>query len=119
MKRGWHIHQVDVNNAFLHGDLNEDVYMKIPQGFGKPKDNIVCKLKKSLYGLKQASRNSYQKFTNSLLGIGFKQTSADHSLFIFKTKDLFIAALIYVNDVIIVGNDLSKIQEMKYFLNKH
>ncbi|KAM0043325.1 putative RNA-directed DNA polymerase [Helianthus debilis subsp. tardiflorus] len=113
VKQGWHIHQLDVNNAFLHGDLHEDVYMKIPQGFAKPNDNRVCKLQKSLYGLKQASRNWYQKFTSSLLEKGFKQTGADHSLFVFKEKDVFIATLIYVDDVIIVGNDLNRIQETK------
>ncbi|KAK1406643.1 hypothetical protein QVD17_42133 [Tagetes erecta] len=118
VKRGWHIHQLDVDNAFLHGDLHEDVYMKIPQGFGKPNDNKVCKLKKSLYGLKQASRNWYQKFTNSLLEIGFKQVGADYSLFIFKEKDTFIVALIYVDDVIIMGNNQNKIQEIKGVLDK-
>ncbi|KAJ0490450.1 putative RNA-directed DNA polymerase [Helianthus annuus] len=118
VKQGWHIHQLDVNNAFLHGDLHEDVYMKIPQGFAKPNDNRVCKLQKSLYGLKQASRNWYQKFTSSLLEKGFKQTGADHSLFVFKEKDVFIGTLIYVDDVIIVGNDLNRIQETKSFLDK-
>ncbi|GJW65599.1 putative RNA-directed DNA polymerase, partial [Tanacetum coccineum] len=118
VKRNWHIHQLDVNNAFLHGDLNEDVYMKLPEGFGKQDDNRVCKLKKSLYGLKQASRNWYQKFTHSLLDVGFKQSHADHSLFIFKEKDAFVAALIYVDDVVLVGNDPHKIQATKGFLDK-
>ncbi|KAD4177991.1 hypothetical protein E3N88_26582 [Mikania micrantha] len=118
VKKGWHIHQLDVNNAFLHGDLHEDVYMKIPQGFGKHDDNRVCKLKKSLYGLKQASRNWYQKFTNSLLEIGFKQARPDPSLFLFKKTNVFISALIYVDDVIMVGNDLNKIQEFKSFLDQ-
>ncbi|KAJ0845012.1 putative RNA-directed DNA polymerase [Helianthus annuus] len=117
VKQRWHMHQLDVNNAFLHGDLHEDVYMKIPQGFSKPGDNRVCKLRKSLYGLKQALRNWYQKFTNSLVGIGFKQTGADHSLFTLKSDGVFLAALIYVDDVIIVGNDLKRIEEVKVFLN--
>ena len=106
-----------MNNVFFHGDLHEDVYMKIPQGFGKQDDNRVCKLKKSLYGLKQASRNWYQKFTHSLLEIGFKQTPADHSLFIFKENKIFVAALIYVDDVVLVGNDSRKIQATKDFLD--
>lgn len=117
VKKGWHTHQLDVNNAFLHGDLHEDVYMKIPQGFGKRDDNRVCKLKKSLYGLKQASRNWYQNFTTSLQRLGFRQSRADHSLFLLKEKGTFIAALIYVDDVVITGNDLNKIQETKDFLH--
>lgn len=55
----WIVHQLDVNNVFLHGDLNEEIHMKIPQGFAKEGETRVCKLRKSLYGLRQALRNWY------------------------------------------------------------
>jgi len=68
----WHLHQLDVNNAFLHGDLSEDVYMFVPQGVESTKPNQVCKLLKSLYGLKQASKKWYEKLTGFLIGQGYK-----------------------------------------------
>lgn len=116
-KNNWLIHQLDVNNAFLHGDLHEEVYMKIPQGFSKENETRVCRLRKSLYGLKQASRNWYQKFTTALLGLGFCSSKSDHSLFIYRKDGIFIASLIYVDDVIITGNDSKKIQEIKQSLH--
>jgi hypothetical protein len=78
----WHLHQLDVNNAFLHGDLQEDVYMDIPPGVSTTKPNQFYKLLKSLYGLKQASRKWYQKLASLLIAHGYQQASADHSLFI-------------------------------------
>ncbi|CAL1370718.1 unnamed protein product [Linum trigynum] len=71
VSKGWPLYQLHVNNAFLHGDLEEEMYMKVPQGFDKEGDNNVCRLRKSLYGLKQASRNSYQKFTLALGSLDF------------------------------------------------
>ncbi|CAH9138265.1 unnamed protein product [Cuscuta epithymum] len=116
-KRNWEVHQLDVNNAFLHGDLLEEVYMRIPQGFRKGGDTRVCKLQKSIYGLRQASRNWYHKFTQSLLAVGFRQSRSDHSLFIFQQGKNHTFALIYVDDVILAGNDASHITRIKGYLN--
>lgn len=107
-----------MNNAFLHGELEEEVYMKIPQGFVKNGDTRVCKLEKSLYGLKQASRNWYFKFTRALLAIGFHHSHADHSLFVFRKGNIHVCALIYVDDVLLAGNDANLIGHVKTYLNE-
>ncbi|KAK1414482.1 hypothetical protein QVD17_30227 [Tagetes erecta] len=117
VKRNWLLHQLDVDNAFLHGDLQEEVYMKIPQGFSNKQETRVCRLRKSLYDLKQASHTWYQRFTVSLLDIGYKQSHADHSLFTYQNGGKFVAILIYVDDVVITGNDEDKIKRTKDHLN--
>jgi hypothetical protein len=113
----WHLHQLDVNNAFLHGDLLEDVYMQVPDGVTPPKPGQVCKLLKSLYGLKQASRMWYEKLTSLLLHEGYTQSSADYSLFTLTTESHFTALLIYVDDIILAGTTLTEFSRIKCILD--
>ena len=105
--KGWELHQMDVSNAFLHGDLEEEVYMQVPEGYEVPKAGMVCRLKKSLYGLKQASRNWYWKLSQALIEYRFQESHADHSLFTYSRGSTFMAVLVYVDDLVIVGNDAS------------
>ena len=78
----WLLHQMDVKNAFLHGDLKECIYMKPPSGLFSSPTSHVCKLCRSLDGLKQASRAWFDKFRTTLLQFSFKQSKHDTSLFL-------------------------------------
>ncbi|WVZ10350.1 hypothetical protein V8G54_014880 [Vigna mungo] len=114
----WFLHQLDVDKAFLHGDLDEEVYMKPPPGLILLEPNLVCKLHKSLFGLRQASRQWNFKLTSALLSCGFSQSTADHSLFIRKTATSFIALLVYVDDIVLTGDNMDDITTVKQFLNQ-
>lgn len=108
----WNLHQLDVNNAFLHGNLDEEVYMNVPEGISNPA-NKVCKLKKSLYGLKQASRQWFAKLTNELQQQSFVQSKSDYSLFIKRKDDSVTIAGVYVDDIILTGNNEDEISKLK------
>ncbi|GKB55722.1 ribonuclease H-like domain-containing protein, partial [Tanacetum coccineum] len=93
----------------------EDVYMRPPERYF-PSGNKVCKLKKSLYGLKQAPRQWNAKLTSTLIENGFSQSKSDYSFFTKTDKGVFLALLVYVDDIIITGNNVAEIEKFKVFL---
>ncbi|GJU18613.1 ribonuclease H-like domain-containing protein [Tanacetum coccineum] len=104
--RHWPIHQLDVKNAFLHGDLSETVYMHQPPGFRDSKyPDHVCLLQRSLYGLKQAPRAWFQRFASYITRVGFQSSRCDSSLFIYKHGMDTAYLLLYVDDIILLGYD--------------
>ncbi|CAM8877588.1 unnamed protein product [Rhodiola kirilowii] len=111
----WPLYQVDVDNAFLRGDLNEEVYMTIPPGYFlmEKQMGLVCKLNKSLYGLKQTPRQWFNKLAKCLFAFGFIQSPNDHSLFTLSKGHDFIILLVYVDDIVMTGTSPSLISDIK------
>jgi histone deacetylase 1/2 len=105
VSRGWSLRQLDVQNAFLHGFLEEEVYTRQPPGYeDKTKFNYVCKLDKALYGLKQAPRAWYSRLSAKLQSLGFSASKADTSLFFFNKGGVVIFLLIHVDDIIVASS---------------
>jgi hypothetical protein len=101
----WEMWQIDIQNAFLHGFLDEDVYMSQPLGFSHPSlSNHVCKLHKALYGLKQAPWAWFSRLSTKLCDLSFIGTKVDSSLFILRTASLTMFILVYVDDIIITAS---------------
>jgi hypothetical protein len=110
VSRGWTLWQLDVNNVFLQGHLSENVYMSQPLGFVDiDYPSYVCKLNKAIYGLKQAPRAWYQELKNFLLQLGFRNSYADTSLFIFHVDGYTMYLLVYVNNLILTGDHETKV----------
>jgi len=102
----WVLSKLDVNNAFLHGDLHEEVYMEVPKGISNP-SNKICRLKKSLYVLKQASRQWFNKLSNTLISLGYQQSKNDYSLFINKSSKNIAIIEVYVDDILLTRLNIS------------
>lgn len=102
-KQKGYLYYMDVFNAFMQGDLNEEVYMDIPREFCKQEetDNLVCRLQKSLYGLKQTSKQWNAKLTKALVKDGYSQSLFDDSLFTKRCDYEIVALLVYVDDRVI------------------
>jgi hypothetical protein len=116
----WPLQQFDVKNAFLHGDLEEEVYMDFPPGFSTSSESgKICRLRKSLYGLKQSPRAWFGRFTHSMRRYGYHQSQSDHTLFLKHSNEGKVTALIvYVDDIVVTGNDIMEMGKLKTYLAK-
>ncbi|GAU46826.1 hypothetical protein TSUD_100440 [Trifolium subterraneum] len=115
--QNWPLYQLDVNTTFLHGDLNEEVYMSPPPDLPLPSPNLVCKLQRSLYGLKQASRQWNTKLTDTLTSSGYIQSKSDYFLFTKQRSSGFTVILVYVDDLVLGGTDVEEITHIKALLD--
>uniref|UniRef100_A0A803NMC5 Reverse transcriptase Ty1/copia-type domain-containing protein n=1 Tax=Cannabis sativa TaxID=3483 RepID=A0A803NMC5_CANSA len=117
LAKGWCIQQLDINNAFLNGDLKEEVYMTQAPSFELPDaPHLVCKLNKAIYGLKQAPKAWFDKLHQCLLSFGFVSSKSDHNLFIQHTSHSMILLLVYVDEIIITGDPVENPQQYKYIV---
>ena len=114
------IHQMDVKMAFLNGELEEEIYMDQPDGFvSKGQEGMVCKLLKSLYGLKQTPKLWHEKFDRTLMSAGFVVNEADKYVYYRYGGVDGVILCLYVDDILIFGTSLNVIKEVKeFFISK-
>jgi hypothetical protein len=109
--RDWAIHKLDVKNAFLHDTLAETVYCSQPTGFvDAARPDLVCRLNRSLYDLKQAPRALYSRFASYLASIGFVEAKSNTSLFIYRRGDDTVYLLLYVDDIVLMSSTADLLQ---------
>ncbi|RVW41663.1 Retrovirus-related Pol polyprotein from transposon RE1 [Vitis vinifera] len=116
----WPLQQFDVKNVFLHGELSEEVYMDLPPGcmVSEKQCQKVCKLKKSLYGLKQSPRTWFERFTKSMRAFGYRQSNSDHTLFLKKQHGKITTLIVYVDDMVVTGNDPKERKALQNYLSR-
>lgn len=117
VQTGLFFHQMDVKTAFLHGDLREEIYMDIPEGL-TASSNMVCKLNKSLYGLKQSPRCWNEKINTVLIQLGYVRSKHDYCLYIKENKKDVMYIVLYVDDLLIAGKSLPDITKLKKKLSE-
>jgi hypothetical protein len=109
------IHQMEVKIAFLNGDLEEEIYMEQPKEFTHEGEHLVCKLHKSLYGLKQYPRAWNQKLDAFLKSIEFTRTDTDFSVYVAQVEDVKFFIVVYVDDLILLCNNKDQLLQVKEF----
>jgi hypothetical protein len=114
--KGSEVHQMDVKNEFLHGDLSEEIYIEQPQGFIQD-SSLVCRLKKSFYGLKQAPRACYDKMDSYLLSQNFVRCKSDLNVYILRTTDSLLLLVLYVDHFLITSCSTSSIVVVNMILH--
>ena len=117
----WEIEGMDVKLAFLHSDLDEEIYMEQPEGFiVEGQEDKVVRLKKAIYGLKQASRAWFKTFSTTLKENDFNQIYSDAGVYVYHRRkgETEVIIIVYVDDLLIMGPDIHQIQGVKDFLKK-
>ena len=113
------VHQMDVKTAFLSGELDEEIYMEQPYGFViDGQEGKVCKLMKSLYGLKQVPEQWHEKFERTLTAAGFVVNEADKCVYYRHGGGEGVMLCLYVDDILIFGTNMNVIKEVKDFLSR-
>ena len=113
------LEQLDVKTTFLHGDLNEEIYMEQPEGFVRGRSRrLVCKLRKSLYGLRQSPRQWYKKFDSFMVSQNFIRSEYDHCVYFKSFNDMFIILALYVDDMLIASKSMEEINRLKAQLSR-
>ena len=110
--------QMDVKTAFLNGSLEEEIYMDQPIGFvSKGQEDKVCRLKRSIYGLKQSSRSWYLRFHEAITSFGLSMVSEDHCVYVKRSTGGVMFLTPYVDDILLAGNNLEMIEATKRWLS--
>jgi len=112
------LHQMDVKTTFQNRDLEENIYMAQPKGFVvEGKERMGCHLKKSIYGLKQASRQWYLKFDSTIRKFGFQENVEDNYIYAKFKNEKYIFLVLYVDDILLASSDVSLLLETNKFLS--
>ena len=114
------LHQLDVSNAFLYGDLTEQVFMEQPPGYvAQGETSQVCLLRRAIYGLKQSPRAWFVKFSGLLTTYGFNPCKSEPTVIRKKTSTVYVVLAIYVDDILLTGNDEITLSATKAYLQTH
>ena len=114
----YEIWQMDVKTAFLNGNLEEEIYMMQLEGvIVKKQEHMVCKLKRSIYGLKQASRSWNIRFDQAIKSFGFEQNLDESCVYKRHRDKVVMFLLLYVDDILLIGNDVGVMSSVKFWLS--
>ena len=113
----YEIWQMDVRTAFLNGELEEEVYMIQPEGFTSIDESKVCKLQRSIYGLKQASRSWNMRFDKCIKSYGFVRNGEEPCIYKWVNVSVVVFLILYVDDILLIGNDFTALQGIKVWLS--